>query len=107
MQTPRGTIDDSIMALLQEEEILAKMSEAKSAEECYDIVKDKVTVSFEEFAEMMAIGKSYMEEAQEGLLSEEDLDAVAGGKNSEMIVGCTIGPAVVVVAVAAGAAAAA
>lgn len=107
MQTSRGIIDDSIIALLQHEEILAKMSEAKSPEECYEIVKDKVTVSYEEFVEMMTIGNSYMEEAQEGLLSEEDLDAVAGGKNSEMIVGCTIGPAVVVVAVAAGAAAAA
>ncbi len=86
MQTSRGIIDDSIIALLQHEEILAKMSEAKSPEECYEIVKDKVTVSYEEFVEMMTIGNSYMEEAQEGLLSEEDLDAVAGGKddNSEL-----------------------
>ncbi len=97
MQTPRGAIDDSIMALLQDEEILAKMSEAKSPEECYDIVKDKVTVSFEEFAEMMAIGKSYMEEAQEGLLTEEDLDAVAGGKDTDVVVACTVAPAAAIV----------
>ncbi len=106
MQTPKGIIDDSIMALVKDDEILAKMSEAKSPEECYDIVKDKVTVSFEEFAEMMAIGKSYMEEAQEGLLTEEDLDAVAGGKADSETLACAIGPAAGIVVVVAASAAA-
>ncbi len=87
MQTPTGIIDDSIIALLENEEILVKMSEAKSPEECYDVVKDSVTVSFEEFVEMMTIGKSTMEKMQEGLLSEEDLNAVAGGKTAHEIGG--------------------
>ncbi len=97
MQTPRGIIDDSIMALVHDEEILVKMSEAKSPEECYDMVKDKVTVSFEEFVEMMTIAKGYMDEAQEGLLTEEDLDAVAGGKDTDVIVACTVAPAAAIV----------
>lgn len=95
------------MALLQDEEIILKMSEAKSPEESYDIVKDKVTVSLEEFVEMMAIAKSYVDEAQEGLLSEEDLDVVAGGKlnayTTEKIVVSVLGTAAVA-AVAASAA---
>ncbi len=97
MQTPKGVIDDSIILLLQNEEILAKISEAMSPEECYDIVKDKVTVNYEEFVEMMAIGKSYMDETQEGLLSENDLDAIAGGKldiNASVALGA-VGAAVV------------
>ncbi len=106
MQTPKGIIDDSIMALVKDDEILAKMSEAKSPEECYDIVKDKVTVSFEEFVEMMAIAKNYMEATQEGLLSEDDLDAVAGGKamTGGEIAGTSILAAVAVGLSAAGAA---
>ncbi len=79
MNTPKGFVDDSIMALLNDEAVLKKWEDCKSLEECYDVVKDKATVSFDDFKTMMAIIVELAKETNDGLLSEEDLDAVAGG----------------------------
>lgn len=107
MKTPKGEVDDRIVELLNHEEILAKMSEAKSPQECYDVVKDTIDISFEEFTASMAVAKQFLEESAEGLLTDEELDMVAGGKLSQgdaMYTGVGVG-AVVAVAALAGAAA--
>ncbi|MFI3177778.1 MAG: hypothetical protein R3Y67_09875 [Eubacteriales bacterium] len=79
MNTPKGFVDDSIMALLKDEVVIKKWEDCKSLEECYDVVKDKTTVSFDDFKPMIAIAVELSKDLNNGLLSEEDLDAVAGG----------------------------
>ncbi|MDD4565935.1 MAG: hypothetical protein PHE79_10745 [Eubacteriales bacterium] len=58
-----------------EEEVIQKMQSVKSPEEAYAVAKDYgVTDSLEEFVEEMTRFKTAIDE-----LSEEDLEAVAGG----------------------------
>ncbi|MFI3177779.1 MAG: hypothetical protein R3Y67_09880 [Eubacteriales bacterium] len=82
MNTPKGFVDDSIMALLNDEVVIKKWEDCKSLEECYDVVKDKTTVSFDDFKPMMAIAVELSKDLNNGLLSEEELDGVAGGSFS-------------------------
>lgn len=85
MQTPKGEINDKIMELIGDKDILAKMAEAGSAQESYDLVKDRIGISFEEFQASMKVANAYVNESSDGELSEDDLDAVAGGKGSSSI----------------------
>jgi hypothetical protein len=80
MKTPRGEISDSLVELAKDEALLQKMSECKSPEEVYALVKDRVDMPFEQFTAEMDIANSYLKEMESGLLTEDDLDAVAGGK---------------------------
>ena len=80
MKTPRGEISDSIIALASDEALLKKMSECQSPEEVYALVKDRVGIPFEQFTAEMTIAYSYLQDIDSGLLTEEDLDSVAGGK---------------------------
>jgi hypothetical protein len=81
MKTPKGEINDKIFELIKDEETLKKMSACKSEQECYDLVKGKIDIGFDEFKSSMAVAKEYMQESESGLLSEEELDQVAGGKS--------------------------
>lgn len=81
MYTPKGDINDDLYKAMQDEAIVAKLAEAKSPEECYGVIKGAgIGVSREDFEKSMTIMKAYLEESKEGVLSEEDLDQVAGGK---------------------------
>ncbi len=100
MQTPKGFVSDKLIAVIQNEEVVNKLSEKKTPEDCYDVVKDKIDLSFEEFTAQMTIINTYLEEKKNGLLSEEDLDAIAGGKDTEAVFTGTV----VVALAAAGAA---
>lgn len=83
MYTPKGEINDALYEALKNGEVLAKLSVAKSPEECYEAVKAAgVKISMEEFQGSMEIIKAYLQENDEGVLSEDDLDQVAGGKSS-------------------------
>ena len=62
--------------------LIQKMSECKSPEEIYALVKDR-RHAFEQFAAEMTIANSYLQEMESGLLDEDDLDAVAGGKSGK------------------------
>ncbi|HHW93542.1 MAG TPA: hypothetical protein GX734_03510 [Clostridiaceae bacterium] len=83
MKTPKGEISDSIVALANDETLLKKMSECKSPEEVYALVEDRVGIPFEQFIAEMTIAHSYLKEMEAGLLSDDDLDAVAGGKQTK------------------------
>ncbi len=109
MNTPKGEINDKILELVKDEAILAQMAEAKSPEACYDIVKDKIDISFEEFKASMEIAITYVNESQSGLLSDDDLEQVAGGKDAGGImdtifggIGTLAGVASAIVAAAVG-----
>ena len=85
MNTPKGFIDDRIVALMNDKELLAKLDKIESQDEVYAIVKAKVDFSHEEIVAQVEIAKSCLaamnKEAQAGELNEGDLDMVAGGKN--------------------------
>lgn len=82
MQTPKGEINDKIMELIGDKDILAKMAEAGSAQESYDLVKDRIGISFEEFQASMKVANEFVNQNADGELSEDDLDSVAGGKGN-------------------------
>ncbi|MGI6090270.1 MAG: hypothetical protein ACOYEL_02620 [Saccharofermentanales bacterium] len=94
MKTPKGEISDSIIALANDEALLKKMSECKSPEEVYALVEDRVGIPFEQFTAEMEIAQSYLKEMEAGLLSDDDLDAVAGGKSIDprLLIGAPGGP---------------
>ena len=81
MKTPRGEISDSIIALVNDEALIQKLSKCTSPEEAYALVKDRVDMPFEQFKAEMTTAYSYLKDMDDGLLTEEDLDAVAGGKS--------------------------
>lgn len=83
MQTPKGEINDKVMELIKDEAILAEMAKASSPEACYEIVKDRIGISFEEFRASMSVAKSFVADSGSDELSEDELDAVAGGKASK------------------------
>lgn len=83
MYTPKGEINDALYEAMKDQAFIEKLASAKTPDDCYEAVKEAgVEVSREEFEKSMEIMKGYLEESQEGILSEEDLDQVAGGKMS-------------------------
>ena len=82
MNTPKGFIDGRIMDLLIDEEMLRKIKNTNSVEERYDLVKDRVDLSFEDFKNQMEIAEACLAEMGEGELSEDDLEMVSGGKSN-------------------------
>lgn len=83
MYTPKGELNDELMKLVQDEESLKAFENCKSPEEGYEVVKRFLpNISMEEFQGNMQIMSSYLEESKDGLLSDDDLDEVAGGKSS-------------------------
>lgn len=47
------------------------------------IVRDTIDISFDEFTASMTVARKYLEESEEGLLTDEELDMVAGGKMTQ------------------------
>ncbi|MGI6069852.1 MAG: hypothetical protein ACOYBE_05435 [Blautia sp.] len=81
MYTPKGDINDALYKAMQDETFIAKLGEAKSPEDCYEVAKAAgMEMPMEEFQKSMEVMKAYLDEKEEGILSEEDLDSVAGGK---------------------------
>lgn len=94
MYTPKGELNDQLLALMQEEENVKAFEGCKSPEEGYEVVKRFIPgISMEEFQESMQIMAAYLEENADGLLNDEDLDAVAGGKSTAGKVAAGLGGA--------------
>ena len=109
MKTPKGEINDQIFELVKDEALMEKMKAAKSPEECYELVKDKITIGFEDFQSSMTIANEYLSEKESGTLTEEDLEQIAGGKGLQQTIDnelSAIGVIAGVIGAAAGAAAA-
>lgn len=108
MYTPKGEISDALYEAMKKEDVVAKLAQAKSPDECYAIVTEAgVSISREDFESSMEIMNAYLEENQEGVLTDEDLDSVAGGKGNSKEVIELVGSAVGLVGSVVGAAAAA
>lgn len=81
MVTPKGEINDALLKWAEKEENIAAITKTTSKKEAYEIVKKEVAdISEEEFEKSIRIMFSYLDMKEEGVLSEEELEAVAGGK---------------------------
>ena len=82
MYTPKGELNDNLLELMQNAEAVKAFEGCKSPEEGYEVVKKYLPdISMEEFQGSMQVMAAYLEEQTDGLLSDEDLDEVAGGKS--------------------------
>lgn len=81
MYTPKGEINDALMKLMENPEFLEELEKAEDAEAAYEAAKESISdITIEEFQQSMKIMHDYLEENEDGELSEDELDAVAGGK---------------------------
>lgn len=81
MFTPKGDINDALLKLAKDEAVVAKLKECKTEEEALAVVKTVAPdMTMEELKSSVEVMKSYIEESESGVLSEDDLDQVAGGK---------------------------
>lgn len=85
MYTPKGELNDDLLKVLQQEDTAQKLMKSQSKEEAYEVLKAaRCTMPLEEIEKNMEIMKSYYEEKENGVLSDDDLDQVAGGKASSL-----------------------
>ena len=85
MYTPKGELNDELLKVLQQEETAKKLMESQSKEEAYEILKAAgCRMTLEEVEKNTDIMKAYYEEKENGVLSDDDLDQVAGGKASSL-----------------------
>ena len=81
MYTPKGEVNDKLIDFLMGDNVNDKFTGATNPDDFYAVVVENgVEISKEEFVEGMSIIKSVLEEREAGILSEEDLESVAGGK---------------------------
>lgn len=82
MYTPKGELNDKLVEAVTTKEVIDKITASSSLEEVYQVVKEAgCDVTMDELKNSLEILKAYNEEKESGVLSEEDLDQVAGGKN--------------------------
>lgn len=85
MYTPKGELNDELLKIMQQEETARKLMESQSREEAYEVLKAAgCQMSLEEIEKNTEIMKAYFEEKESGVLSDDDLDQVAGGKASSL-----------------------
>ena len=79
-------MNEQILALLQNEDAVKKLAEVKTPEESYAVAQSfGLCLSFDEYAAEMKIIKEKMLEQMEGILSEDDLQRMAGGVDGENV----------------------
>ncbi|MGI6069850.1 MAG: hypothetical protein ACOYBE_05425 [Blautia sp.] len=92
MYTPKGELNDELFALVKDPDFVKELEGLKTPEEGYEVVKKRLpNMSMEEFQTSMGIMYAYLVEQEDGLLDEEDLDAVAGGKSTAKSVSTALG----------------
>ncbi|MFI3171229.1 MAG: hypothetical protein R3Y58_02475 [Eubacteriales bacterium] len=85
MQTAKGFIHDEVVELLKDEELVKQLTACKTEEEACAIVSAKVNIPQEELVASIETAKIIGGMNQEnGLLDQDELDMIAGGKSSKM-----------------------
>jgi len=81
MSVSKDDFNKKLLPLFDNEEIVEKLAQSKSPEECYELAKPYIPedVSFAEFQEIMGNMYDYAKGNESGLLDMERLDEVAGG----------------------------
>ena len=83
MYTPKGELSDKLLEAMKNEEFVKKLSGAADKETALAVVQEAdASITMDSLKEQIAIMQSYMEESQEGVLSDDDLDQVAGGSKA-------------------------
>ena len=83
MYTPKGEINDKLMEAMKDEAFVTKFSACETPEAAYALVKEAIPgITKEEFKASAAAMCAYLQENEDGVLSEDDLDQVAGGSKS-------------------------
>lgn len=88
MYTPRGELNDTLLKALYEKKVMEEVGSCRTREELLKVL-DKYArgIEAEEAMDSLAVILSYLEEQDIQLLSDEDLDEVAGGmQNSSVFV---------------------
>lgn len=84
MQTAKGFIHDEILELLKDEEFVKQIRACKLDEDAYELVKGKISIPQGELVASIETAKKINSMYQEsGLLDQDELDMVAGGKYSQ------------------------
>ncbi len=83
MYTPKGELSDKLLEAMKDESFAKKMAGAKDADTLLALVQEAdPELTMDRLKESIVIMTSYLEESEEGVLSEEDLDLVAGGSKA-------------------------
>ena len=80
MSVSRESLHQELWALLSNADIAMSLSECKSPEECYNVVRAYISdMPMSAFTDSMKFINYQLEQTQDGLLSDDELDNVAGG----------------------------
>ncbi len=83
MYTPKGELSDKLLEAMKDESFAKKMTGAADADALLALVQEAdPEITMDSLKESVSIMSSYLEESEEGVLSEEDLDLVAGGSKA-------------------------
>lgn len=87
LYTPKGEINRKFLSMLYKEQILEEMFSCETPQELSSVwEKYAVSISAEEARDSLTVILSYLEEeTQHIILSEEELDEVAGGMRPEQV----------------------
>lgn len=87
MYTPRGELNDEFLQALYDGKLLEGLKKCREKKDFMRVLKQYVeNMEYEELEESMVVLQSYLEEEQEmRILSDEDLDEVAGGNQRARI----------------------
>ena len=86
--TSRGELNEDFLKLLYQGDILKKLEACKNRQEVCGLLKRFLKkVDPEEITESLVVIQSYLDEEQmEGLLTDEELEYVAGGMQNHLVV---------------------
>lgn len=83
MYTPKGELSDKLLEAMKDQEFVKKITGAADKDAVLAAVKEvDDSITMDSLKAQVAIMQSYLDESQEGMLSDEDLDQVAGGSKA-------------------------
>lgn len=83
MYTPKGEINDKLLEAMKDAAFMEKFSAAETPEAAFALVKEvEPEMTMDELKASANAMLAFAQEQESGILSEEDLDQVAGGSKS-------------------------
>lgn len=83
MYTPKGELSDKLLEAMKDQEFVKKITDASNKDAVLAAVQDvDPSITMDSLKEQISVMQSYLEESQEGVLSDDDLDQVAGGSKA-------------------------
>lgn len=83
MYTPKGELSDKLLEAMKDQEFVKKITDASNKDVVLAAVQEvDPSITMDGLKEQISVMQSYLEESQEGVLSDDDLDLVAGGSKA-------------------------